>query len=199
MDNKALYKIGYGLYVITSFDGVKDNGMICNTVSQVASNPLLISVSINKANYSHDVIKNTGKMNVNTLDISAPFAVFEQFGFKSGRDVNKFDKDVVRTDNGLAILTSHVNAIMSLSVVNYVDLGSHGLFICKIDDAFVMNNNETMTYSYYQSNVKPKAQPKKSGYVCKICGYVYEGDTLPDDFICPICKHPKSDFEKIVK
>ena len=197
MDNKALYKIGYGLYVITSNDGVKDNGMICNTVTQGASNPLLISVSINKANYSHDVIKSTGKMNVNTLDITAPFSVFERFGFQSGRDVNKFDNNAVKTDNGLAILTSNVNAIMCLSVVNYVDLGSHGLFICKIDDAFVMNNNETMTYSYYQQNVKPKAQAKKSGYVCKICGYVYEGETLPEDFICPICKHPASDFEKI--
>lgn len=197
MDNKALYKIGYGLYVITSNDGVKDNGMICNTVTQVASNPLLISVSINKANYSHDVIKSTGKMNVNTLDITAPFSIFERFGFQSGRDVDKFDHNAVKTDNGLAILTSNVNAIMCLTVVNYVDLGSHGLFICKINDAFVMNNNETMTYSYYQQNVKPKAQPKKAGYVCKICGYVYEGETLPEDFICPICKHPASDFEKI--
>jgi len=198
MDNRALYKIGYGLYVITSNDGVKDNGMICNTVNQVASNPLRISVSINKANYSHDIIYKTKKMNVNCIAQSAPFSLFEKFGFHSGKDADKFaGEGVIRTDNGLALIMSHINAIMSLKVVDYVDLDSHGLFICEVEDAYSMNNEETMTYSYYQANVKPKAQPKKQGYVCKICGYVYEGDEIPDDFICPICKHPASDFEKI--
>ena len=198
MDNKALYKIGYGLYVITSNDGKKQNGMICNTVCQVASDPLLISVSINKSNYSHDVIKKTKKMNVHPISESAPFEVFKRFGFVSGRDVDKFAYDmVIEANNGVAKLMDYVNAMMSLKVKDYIDAGSHGIFICDIEDAVVISQEETMSYSYYQKNVKPKPEKKKSGYVCKICGYVYEGDELPDDFICPICKHPASDFEKI--
>ena len=198
MDNKALYKIGYGLYVITaSLDG-KDNGMICNTVCQIASDPLLISVSINKANYSHDIIKATKKMNVHAISEVAPFELFKRFGFVSGRDVDKFAHDMmVRTENGLPLVTTYTNSVICLKVRDYIDLGSHGLFICEIEDAKVLNNGETMSYSYYQAKVKPKTQPKKKGYVCKICGYVYEGDELPDDFVCPICKHPASDFEKI--
>ncbi len=198
MDNKALYKIGYGLYVITSSDGVKDNGMICNTVTQVASDPLLISVSINKANFSHDIIKKTGKMNVHAISEVAPFELFKRFGFVSGRDVDKFNHDLmVRTDNGLPLVTTYTNSVICLNVRDYVDLGSHGLFICTVEDAKVFSDKETMSYAFYQRNVKPKTQPKKNGYVCKICGYVYEGDELPDDFICPICKHPASDFEKL--
>ncbi len=198
MDNKALYKIGYGLYVITCSDGKKDNGMICNTVCQVASEPLRISVSINKTNLSHDIIKETGMMNVHAISEVAPFELIKRFGFASGRDVDKFEHDLmVRTDNGLPLVSSYTNSCMSLKVKDYVDLGSHGLFICELEDARVLSNAETMTYSYYQKNVKPKPQAKKTGYVCKICGYVYEGDTLPEDFICPICKHPASDFEKL--
>ena len=198
MDNKALYKIGYGLYVITSSDGVKDNGMICNTVTQVASDPLLISVSINKANFSHDIIKKTGKMNVHAISEVAPFELFKRFGFVSGRDVDKFNHDLmVRTDNGLPLVTTYTNSVICLNVRDYVDLGSHGLFICTVEDAKVFSDKETMSYAFYQKNVKPKTQPKKKGYVCKICGYVYEGDELPEDFVCPICKHPASDFEKL--
>lgn len=198
MDNKALYKIGYGLYVITSSDGIKDNGMICNTVTQVASDPLLISVSINKANYSHDLIKKTGKMNVHAISEVAPFELFKRFGFVSGRDADKFNHDLmVRTDNGLPLVTTYTNSVICLNVRDYVDLGSHGLFICTVEDAKVFSDKETMSYAFYQKNVKPKTQPKKKGYVCKICGYVYEGDELPEDFICPICKHPASDFEKL--
>ena len=198
MDNKALYKIGYGLYVITCSDGTKDNGMICNTVCQVASEPLLISVSINKSNYSHDIIKNTGKMNVHTISEVAPFELIKRFGFASGRSVDKFQHDMmVRTDNGLPLVTSYTNSVICLKVKDYIDLGSHGLFICEIEDAKVLSDKETMTYAFYQKNVKPKTQPKKKGYVCKICGYVYEGDELPEDFVCPICKHPASDFEEI--
>ena len=198
MDNKALYKIGYGLYVVTSSDGVKDNGMICNTVTQVASDPLLISVSINKANFSHDIIKKTGKMNVHAISEVAPFELFKRFGFVSGRDVDKFNHDLmVRTDNGLPLVTTYTNSVICLNVRDYVDLGSHGLFICTVEDAKVFSDKETMSYAFYQKNVKPKTQPKKKGYVCKICGYVYEGDELPEDFVCPICKHPASDFEKI--
>ena len=198
MDNKALYKIGYGLYVISSSDGKIDNGMICNTVCQVASDPLLISVSINKANFSHDIIKKTGKMNVHAISEVAPFELFKRFGFASGRNVNKFEHDLmVRTENGLPLISTYTNSVICLKVRDYIDLGSHGMFICEVEDAKVFNNNETMSYSYYQANVKPKTQSKKKGYVCKICGYVYEGDELPEDFICPICKHPASDFEKL--
>ena len=198
-DLTALFKIGYGLYVVTCNDGKKDNGLIVNTVAQVSDSPKRISVTINKANYSHHVIKQSGKLNVNCLTTSTPFSVFEKFGFASGRSVDKFAGDsVLRSENGLVYLDEHVNSYMSLTVEQYVDLGSHGMFICTIDEAKVLNNDDTMTYSYYHANVKPKPKTEgKKGYVCKICGYVYEGDTLPEDFVCPLCKHPASDFEPI--
>ena len=195
----ALFNIGYGLYVVTCNDGKKDNGLIVNTVSQLTSSPNRIAVTINKANYSHHIISQTKKMNVNCLNVEAPFRVFEQFGFVSGRNTDKFkDSSVSRSDNGLVFLDSYINSFMSLEVESYVDLETHGMFICRITEARVINDKETMTYSYYQSNVKPKPQTEgKKGFVCKICGYVYEGDTLPEDFICPLCKHPASDFEPI--
>lgn len=198
-DLTALFKIGYGLYVVTCNDGKKDNGLIVNTVAQVSDSPKRISVTINKANYSHHVIKQSSKLNVNCLTTSAPFSVFEKFGFASGRSVDKFEGDTVfRSENGLVYLDEYVNSYMSLTVEQYVDLGSHGMFICTIDEAKVLNNDDTMTYSYYHANVKPKPKTEgKKGYVCKICGYVYEGDTLPEDFVCPLCKHPASDFEPI--
>ena len=198
-DMTALFKIGYGLYVVTSNDGKKDNGLIVNTVAQVSDAPKRISVTINKANYSHHVIKQTGKLNVNCLTVDAPFSVFEKFGFQSGRSVDKFaGENVLRSDNGLVFLSQYINAFMSLSVEHYIDLGSHGMFICTIDEARVINDRETMTYSYYLENVKPKPETEgKKGYVCKICGWVYEGDTLPDDIVCPICKHGAVDFEEI--
>ena len=197
-DLTALFKIGYGLYVVTCNDGKKDNGLIVNTVAQVSDSPKRISVTINKANYSHHVMQ-SGKLNVNCLTTSTPFSVFEKFGFASGRSVDKFAGDsVLRSENGLVYLDEHVNSYMSLTVEQYVDLGSHGMFICTIDEAKVLNNDDTMTYSYYHANVKPKPKTEgKKGYVCKICGYVYEGDTLPEDFVCPLCKHPASDFEPI--
>lgn len=198
-DMTALFKIGYGLYVVTSNDGKKDNGLIVNTVAQVSDSPKRISVTINKANYSHHIIKQTGKMNVNCLSIETPFSVFEKFGFASGRTLDKFaGENVLRSDNGLVFLSKYINSFMSLTVEMYVDLGSHGMFICTIDEARVITDKETMTYSYYHANVKPKPETEgKKGYVCKICGYVYEGENLPDDFICPLCKHPASDFEPI--
>lgn len=198
-DLTALFKIGYGLYVVTSNDGNKDNGCIVNTVSQVTSTPNRVAVCINKQNYSHHVIKQTGIMNVNCLSVEAPFSVFESFGFRSGRTVNKFEgTEVMRSDNGLAFLGRYINAFMSLKVEQYVDLDTHGMFICSVTEARVMSDKETMTYTYYQDNVKPKpATEGKKGWVCKICGYIYEGDELPDDFICPLCKHPASDFEPI--
>ena len=198
-DMTALFKIGYGLYVVTSNDGKKDNGLIVNTVSQVAENPTKIAVTINKANYSHHVIKQTGIMNVNCLTVEAPFKVFETFGFQSGRNVDKFaDCTPLRADNGLVFLPRYINAFMSLKVEQYVDLDSHGMFICSVTEARVISDVETMTYAYYHANVKPKPQTEgKKGYVCTICGYVYEGEPLPEDFICPLCKHGAADFEKI--
>ncbi len=198
-DLTALFNIGYGLYVITSNDGKKDNGLIVNTVTQVTDTPNRIAVTINKQNYSHHTIKQKGKMNINCLSTDAPFSVFENFGFQSGRNVDKFkDIEVLRSDNGLVFLPKYINSFMSLKVEQYVDLDTHGMFICSVTEARVITNAETMTYSYYHANVKPKPQTDgKKGYVCKICGYVYEGDELPEDFICPLCKHSAADFEEI--
>ncbi len=198
-DMTALFKIGYGLYVVTCNDGKKDNGLIVNTVSQVTDTPNRIAVTINKANYSHHVIKQTGKMNVNCLTVEAPFKVFESFGFRSGRNVDKFaDCTPLRSDNGLVFLPRYINAFMSLKVEQYVDLDTHGMFICSVTEARTLSDAETMTYAYYHANVKPKPQTEgKRGYVCKICGYVYEGEELPEDFVCPLCKHGAQDFEPI--
>ena len=198
-DMKALFRIGYGLYVVTSNDGKKDNGLIVNTVSQVTSSPNRVAVCINKDNYSHHIIKQTGKMNVNCLSVDAPFSVFESFGFRSGRTADKFaDWTPLRSDNGLAFLPKYINSFMSLAVEQYVDLGTHGMFICSVTEARVISDRETMTYSYYQEKVKPKPQTAgKRGWVCKVCGYVYEGDELPEDFVCPLCKHGAADFEPI--
>ena len=198
-DMTALFKIGYGLYVVTSHDGTKDNGLIVNTVSQLTDNPQRVAVNINKRNYSHDVIKKTGVLNVNCLDVSAPFSVFQTFGFQSGRTADKFDGiDELRSDNGLRFLPRYINAFMGLKVENYIDLGSHGLFICSVTEARVISDRDTMTYTYYQNHVKPKPQTEgKKGFVCKVCGWVYEGDTLPDDIVCPLCKHGAADFEPI--
>ena len=198
-DLTALFNIGYGLYVVTSNDGNKDNGLIVNTVSQVTNTPNRIAVCINKQNYSHHVIKQTGIMNVNCLSVDAPFSVFESFGFRSGRNADKFEgNEVLRSDNGLVFLPQYINSFMSLKVEQYVDLDTHGMFICSVTEARVMSDKETMTYTYYQNNVKPKPETEgKKGFVCKVCGYVYEGDELPEDFVCPLCKHGAADFEPI--
>ena len=200
INKKALYNIAYGLYVVTCNDNTKDNGLIVNTVTQVANDPMMVAVAISKQNYSHEVIKETGKMNVNCLTTEAPFSVFEKYGFQSGKTVNKFENTKVnRLDNGLVILSEYINSYMALEVEQYVDLGSHGLFICKVLEAEVVSSASTMTYEYYQKNVKPKPETKKEtkGYVCTVCGYVYEGDELPEDIICPLCKHGADAFEKI--
>ena len=198
-DLTALFKIGYGLYVVTSNDGKKDNGLIVNTVTQVTNTPNRIAVTINKDSYSHHVIKQTGKMNINCLSEEAPFSVFETFGFVSGRNADKFANITpLRSDNGLAFLPRYINSFMSLKVEQYVDLDTHGMFICSITESRVISDKNTMTYTYYQDNVKPKPQTEgKKGYVCKICGWIYEGDTLPEDIVCPLCKHGASDFEEI--
>ena len=198
-DMTALFNIGYGLYVVTSNDGKKDNGLIVNTVTQVTNSPNRVAVCINKQNYSHHVIKQTGIMNVNCLSVEAPFNVFETFGFQSGRNTDKFANcETLRSDNGLVFLPKYINSFMSLKVESYIDLDTHGMFICSITEARVISDKETMTYTYYQNNVKPKPETEgKKGWVCKVCGYIYEGDELPEDFICPLCKHGASDFEPI--
>ena len=198
-DLTALFNIGYGLYVVTSNDGKKDNGLIVNTVTQVTNSPNRVAVCINKQNYSHHTIKQTGVMNVNCLSVDAPFSVFQNFGFQSGKNVDKFaDWTPLRSDNGLVFLPKYINSFMSLKVEDYIDLDTHGMFICSVTEARVISDRETMTYTYYQNNVKPKPETEgKKGWVCKICGYVYEGEELPEDFICPLCKHGVADFEPI--
>lgn len=198
-DLSALFHLGYGLYVVTSNDGKKDNGLIVNAVSQVTSTPNRIAVTINKENYSHHIIKQTGILNVNCLSTDAPFSLFETFGFQSGRTTDKFAGcKPLRSDNGRIFLPKYINSFMSLKVVQYVDLDTHGMFIGEITEARVLSDRETMTYTYYQKNVKPKPKVEgKKGYVCRVCGYVYEGEELPEDIICPLCKHGAADFEPI--
>lgn len=198
-ENAALFKLGYGLYVITANDGEKDNGCIVNSVMQVTNTPNKVAVAINKQNYTHDMVMKTNKLNVNCIAESAPFSVFQNFGFRSGRDTDKLEGVAFsRSNNGLAVLNENINAYMSLWVESTVDLDTHTLFICFVTQMDEISEERTMTYTYYQDNVKPKPQPqKKKGYVCKICGYVHEGDELPEDFICPLCKHPASDFEPL--
>ena len=198
-DMTALFKIGYGLYVVTSNDGTKDNGLIVNTVTQLTDNPNRVAVNINKANYSHHIIKQTGVMNVNCLSVEAPFEIFQRFGFQSGRTADKFEgMKTLRSENGLIFLPKYINAFMSLKVEQYVDLDTHGMFICTVTEARVMSNKDTMTYTYYHNNVKPKPQTEgKKGFVCDICGFIYEGEELPDDYICPLCKHGVADFSPI--
>jgi len=198
-DMNALFNIGYGLYVVTSRDGDKDNGLIVNTVSQVTNTPNRVAVTINKENYSHHVIKKTGTMNVNCLDVSAPFFVFQHFGFQSGRSMDKFAGcEDLRSDNGLRFLPRYINAFLSLKVEQYVDLDTHGMFICAVTEARVISDRESMSYTYYQNHVKPQPETEgKKGYVCKVCGWVYEGDPLPEDIVCPLCKHGAADFEPI--
>ena len=198
-DLTALFKIGYGLYVVTARDGDTDNGCIVNTVTQVTNTPNRIAVCINKANYTHELVQKTGVMNVNCLSVEAPFSVFQHFGFQSGRTVNKFaDGTPLRSDNGVIFLDKYINAFMSLKVEQYVDLDTHGMFICTVEEARVLSSKETVTYNYYQANIKPRPDADiKKGWVCKVCGYIYDGEVLPDDYICPLCKHGAADFEQL--
>ena len=199
IDPTALFNIGYGLYVVTSNDGAKDNGLIVNTVTQVTSIPNRVAVTINKMNYSCEVIAKTGKLNISTLSQEAPFKIFEHFGFQSGRNVDKFAdfEHAQRSSNGLLFLDRYANSYISCNVISQVDLQTHMMFICDVTQCVNLSDVETMTYTYYQKNVKPKPETEKKGFVCKICGNVYEGDTLPEDYICPLCKHGAADFEPI--
>ncbi len=202
IENQAMYKISYGLYVLTTTDGEKQNGCIVNTVSMITDNPKRIVVFVNKANYSEQLMKKTGVFNVSVLTEKTPFDVFKQFGFQSGRDVDKFaDKTYPKTENGLYYLPENANAVMSAKVVDCYDYDTHTLFVAEVTEAIKLSDEKSTTYEYYQSNIKPKPQEKKEEgakekWVCKVCGYTHEGE-LPEDFICPWCKHPASDFEKV--
>ncbi len=209
MNTKAMYKLSYGLFVCTAVKGDKKNGCIINTAIQVASEPNQISVAVNKANYTHDMIKETGKLNISVISVDAKFELFKHFGFQSGRDVDKFAdypaSSYKMAGNGIPYITEGTNAYFSLNVKQTVDLGSHTLFICEPACMEVLSDSSSCTYEYYQNNIKPKPQavgttPKgETVWRCVICGYEYVGEDLPDDFICPICKHGKDDFEKIVR
>lgn len=201
MDNKAMYKIGYGLYILTACTDV-DNGCIINTAIQVTTTPNRISVTVNKNNKTHDMIMESGKFNISIISEKADFQLFKHFGFQSGKEVNKFQgyENAKRSENGIYYVTEGTNGYISGSVVNQVDLGTHTMFIADVTDAEVLDEANSVTYAYYQENIKPKPEvkeEKKSGYRCVICGYIYEGDELPADFVCPICKHGAADFEKI--
>lgn len=199
MDEKVMQKLSYGLFVCTAKDGDKDNGCIINTVTQVASSPNRISISVNKQNYTHDMILKTKEFNVSILSEDAKFETFQHFGFQSGRDVDKMVSiEFSRSDNGIAYIANQTNAFISGKVIQTIDLGSHTLFIADVVDGAILNEVPSATYAYYFAHIKPKPQAtKKKGWVCTICGYIYEGDPLPEDFICPVCKHPASDFKPL--
>ena len=198
IDKTTVHKLSYGLFVLTARDAEKDNGCIINTAMQVADSPVKIAISVNKKNYTHDMIKKTGEFNLSVLTENVPFFVFQHYGFKSGRNEEKIVGEMKRSENGIVYLTEFANAFISCKVVEEVDCISHTMFIAEITESQVLSNEKSVTYQYYFDNIKPKPEkPKKKGYVCKICGYVYEGDELPEDFICPICKHTAADFEPI--
>ena len=205
MDPKAMFKLSYGLFVLTA-GGEKTNGCITNTAIQVTSEPNRISIAVNKANYTHDMVMHTRKFNVSILSQEASFDTFKHFGFQSGRNVDKFADFTAckRAENGIYIITEGTNAYISAEVEQTIDLGTHTLFIAKVTDLDVLSSVSSATYEYYQNNIKPKPQAPaaptgKTVWRCTVCGYIYEGDPIPADFICPLCKHPASDFEKITQ
>ncbi len=200
MDTNALFNIGYGLYVLTSNDGEKDNGCIINTVMQVTSSPCQIAICVSKLNYTNEIIQKSKKFNISVLSEKSQFDIFEHFGYQSGKNCDKFSNfsDTKRCDNGILYITKDTNSFICADVRQEIDLGSHTMFIAEVIDAQKISDVSTVTYEFYQNNIKPKPQKaEKSGWRCKICGYIYEGDVLPDDYICPLCKHGVIDFEKI--
>ena len=200
MDNRVLFNIGYGLYVLTAQEGNQDNGCIINTVMQVTSDPCQIAIAVNKRNYTNQMIQNTKKFNISVLSENAKFDTFKHFGFQSGRDVDKFAtfNYIKRSPNGLLYITKDTNSYMSAFVKQEIDLGTHTLFIAQLVAAETLSDIPTATYTYYQQNIKPKPEKtEKRGWRCKICGFIYEGDDLPADYICPVCKHGAADFERI--
>lgn len=197
MDKKSMYKLTYGLFILTARDTDRDNGCIVNTVTQVTTEPNRITVAVNKKNYTHDMIVKTGAFNVSILSEKSKFETYKHWGFQSGRDVDKTETITYsRSENGIIYIAEETNAFLSAKVVSMTDLGTHTLFLADVTDGAVLSEEESVTYSYYQKNIKsaPAAAPVKKGFVCTVCGYIYEGDTLPEDFICPWCKHPASDF-----
>lgn len=201
MDTKVLFNIGYGLYVLTANEGDKDNGCIINTVMQVTSDPLQIAIAVNKKNYTNEMILRTKKFNVSVLSENAKFEVFKHFGFLSGRDSDKFADyfQTKRSPNGVLYITEDTNSYMSAYVKQEIDLGTHTLFIAQLVEAENLSETQTVSYSFYQKNIKPKPEnTNKKGWRCTICGYIYEGEVLPADYICPVCKHGAVDFERIV-
>lgn len=205
MDQNVMFKISYGLFVITAKESGFDNGCIINTTMQVTETPNQVVIAVNKANKTHDMIKETKKFNLSMLSENTPFEVFKQFGYQSGKTVDKFAdfKEKKRSSNGLYYITTYANAYISADVVQEIDLQTHTLFIAKVTDGDNLSESPSVTYTYYQDHIKPKLElPKtekkgKTAWLCKICGFIYEGEELPPDYICPICKHGVQDFEKI--
>ncbi|MEG2081605.1 MAG: flavin reductase [Oscillospiraceae bacterium] len=202
IDKNAMFKLSYGLFVLTAREKDKDNGCIINTVMQITDSPKRIVIGVNKANYTHDMIERTGEFNLSVLTQEAPFKLFQNFGFQSGRDTDKFAScpQKIRSENGIVYLEKYSNAVLCGKVISSQDMGTHTLFVADVTQAKVLSEVPSVNYEYYFANIKPKPQPtaeKKKGFVCKICGYVYEGDTLPADFICPLCKHGAEDFEPL--
>ncbi len=196
-DNSALFKISYGLFVLSAVKDGKQNGCIINTVNQITSSPVRLAVAVNKDNYTTDMISATGKFNLSILTEDVPFELIRRFGFESGKTADKFENCSFKvSENGIAYLTEHSNAVISCKTVDCVDCDTHILFIADVVAAETLSTAPSVTYEYYLNKIKPETKAKK-GYVCKICGYVYEGDELPEDFICPLCRHPASDFEPI--
>ena len=200
MDNKAMFNLSYGLFILTAKDGEKDNGCIVNSVGQVTSQPNRISLTVNKANYTHDMILKTKEFNVSVLAENSKFETYKHWGFQSGRNTDKLESiSFKRSANGLVYIADETNAFLSAKVVSTLDLGTHTLFIADVTDGEVLSQVPSATYSFYQNNIKPKpaSTEKRKGFICTVCGYIYEGETLPDDFICPVCKHPASDFRPL--
>lgn len=200
MDNKAMFNLSYGLFILTAKDGEKDNGCIVNTVGQVTSQPNRISLTVNKANYTHDMILKTKEFNVSVLAENSKFETYRHWGFQSGRNTDKLESiSFKRSANGLVYIADETNAFLSAKVVSTLDLGTHTLFIADVTDGEVLSQVPSATYSFYQNSIKPKpaSTEKRKGFICTVCGYIYEGETLPDDFICPVCKHPASDFRPL--
>lgn len=200
MDKQAMYQLTYGLFILTAKEGEKDNGCIVNTVTQVTTDPNRIMVAVNKNNLTHDMIVNTGVFNVSVLTENSKFDTYKHWGFQSGKNVDKLESIVYeRADNGLVYIAEETNAMISAKVVSMTDLGTHTLFLADVTDAKMISKEPSVTYSYYQKNIKqaPADAGKKKGFICVVCGYIYEGDTLPADFICPVCKHPASDFKPL--
>lgn len=200
MNKKAMYNLTYGLFILTAREGDKDNGCIVNTAAQVTTEPNRITVAVNKSNYTHDMIIRTGEFNVSILSEASKFETYKHWGFQSGADTDKLESiEYSRSENGIVYIANECNAYISAKVISTIDLGTHTLFIADVTDAEVISQEEAVTYSYYQKNIKPAPEnsEKKKGFICTVCGYIYEGDTLPEDFICPLCKHPASDFKPL--